>query len=51
MENFLLGSGFAVIIALLSWSDRIKDLQRETHELKQILRKKKEKNYTKEPIA
>lgn len=33
MENFLLGSGFAVIIALLSWSDRIKDLQRETHEI------------------
>jgi len=47
METFLFGSGFALIIALLSWSDRIKDLQRETQELKQYLRKNKEPIYTK----
>ena len=33
METYLLGYGFAIVLALLSWSDKIKDLQKETYEI------------------
>jgi hypothetical protein len=33
MTGFLLGSGFAVFIALLGWSEQIRGLRRETYQL------------------
>ena len=33
MEEFLIGAGFALVIALLAWSDQIRNLHHETLEL------------------
>jgi len=47
METYLLGYGFAVVLALISWSDNIKDIQKETREIETEFAKKKGTSYTK----
>jgi hypothetical protein len=45
MEEFLIGVGIALLIALLAWSDQIQSMQRETQEAEKYLDEKRKINW------
>ncbi|MBV6419580.1 MAG: hypothetical protein DAHOPDDO_00803 [Ignavibacteriaceae bacterium] len=47
MEEFLIGGGLALLIALLAWSDQIQSMQRETREAEKYLLEKRKINWIK----
>ncbi len=47
MEEFLIGAGLALLLALLAWSDSIRNLHRETLEIEKEFSQKRKLNLSK----
>lgn len=47
MEEFLIGAGLALLIALLAWSDQIQSMQHETREAEKYFFEKRKINWIK----